>query len=62
MQLHHHSSLLGGSVGKHNNTLNAMQGTANHLNEAVKSEVRKLVYEYLATEGMAETFFKMQVY
>jgi hypothetical protein len=29
--------------------------------EAVKTEVRKMVYEYLATEGMTETFFKMQV-
>ena len=30
--------------------------------EPIKSDIRQMVYEYLAMEGLAETFSKMQVY
>ena len=57
--MHHHNSLHGGSMGKQQQS--QLQGIVGQQNEAVKTELRKMVYEYLATEGMTETFFKMQV-
>ncbi len=61
--LHHH----GASVNHHSLSIGAQQAHTINASptvqavDSMKTEVRKMVYEYLVMEGLGETFTKMQV-